>query len=82
MRRHIPVPERRAALWVESARAYSQQGRLAEGYKALRIAASCAPKNIRRRPSALELAGDMAAHDRHGTVPELRRFCQELGVQG
>lgn len=81
MRRHIPVPERRAALWVESARAYSQQGRLAEGYKALRIAESCAPEDIRRRPSVLELVGDMAARDRHGAVPELRRFCQELGVQ-
>ncbi|MFJ9946649.1 helix-turn-helix domain-containing protein [Kitasatospora sp. NPDC091207] len=81
MRRRIPVPERRAALWVEAARAYSQQGRLAEGYKALRIAESCASEDIRRRPSVLELAGDMAARDRRGAVPELRRFCQELGVQ-
>ncbi|WP_030392682.1 helix-turn-helix domain-containing protein [Kitasatospora purpeofusca] len=81
MRRRIPVPERRAALWVEAARAYSQQGRLAEGYKALRIAESCASEDIRRRPSVLELAGDMAARDPRGAVPELRRFCQELGVQ-
>ncbi|MEV7024314.1 helix-turn-helix transcriptional regulator [Kitasatospora sp. NPDC093558] len=81
MRRRIPVPERRAALWVDAARAYSQQGRLAEGYQALRIAESCASEDIRRRPSVLELVGDMAARDRRGTVPELRRFCQELGVQ-
>ncbi|MDH6123185.1 helix-turn-helix transcriptional regulator [Kitasatospora sp. GP82] len=81
MRRRIPVPERRAALWVEAARAYSQQGRLAEGYKALRIAESCASEDIRRRPAVLELAGDMAARDRRGAIPELRRFCQELGVQ-
>ncbi|MFG2911526.1 helix-turn-helix domain-containing protein [Kitasatospora sp. NPDC048298] len=81
MRRRIPVPERRAALWVDAARAYSQQGKLAEGYRALRIAESCASEDIRRRPSVLELAADMAARDRRGTVPELRRFCQELGVQ-
>ncbi|MCZ4103666.1 helix-turn-helix domain-containing protein [Streptomyces sp. H39-C1] len=81
MRRRIPVPERRAALWVEAARAYSQQGKLAEGYKALRIAESCASEDIRRRPAVLELAGDMAARDRRGAVPELRHFCQELGVQ-
>ncbi|MFJ9845249.1 helix-turn-helix domain-containing protein [Kitasatospora sp. NPDC101155] len=81
MRRRIPVPERRAALWVDAARAYSQQGRLAEGYQALRVAESCASEDIRRRPSILELVGDMAARDRRGTVPELRRFCQELGVQ-
>ncbi|WP_369184741.1 helix-turn-helix domain-containing protein [Streptomyces sp. Y1] len=80
MRRRIPVPERRAALWVDAARAYSQQGRLVEGFQALRIAESCASEDIRRRPSVLELAGDMAARDRRGTVPELLRFCQELGV--
>ncbi|MGA5821782.1 helix-turn-helix domain-containing protein [Kitasatospora sp. NPDC094028] len=80
MRRRIPVPERKAALWVDAARAYSQQGRLAEGFQALRIAESCASEDIRRRPSVLELAGDMAARDRRGSVPELRRFCEELGV--
>ncbi|MFF0412504.1 helix-turn-helix domain-containing protein [Kitasatospora sp. NPDC004745] len=81
MRRRIPVPERRAALWVDAARAYNQQGRLAEGYQALRIAESCASEDIRRRPSVLELVGDMAARDRRGSVPELRRFCHELGVR-
>ena len=45
IRRHIPVPERRAALRVETARAYSQQGRLADGYQALRIAESCAAQD-------------------------------------
>lgn len=71
MRRRIPVPERRAALRVDAARAYSQQGRLIEGYQALRIAERCASEDIRRRPSVLELVGDMAARDRRGTVPEL-----------
>ncbi|WP_030238387.1 helix-turn-helix domain-containing protein [Streptomyces sp. NRRL S-350] len=81
MRRRIPVPERRAALWVDAARAYSQQGRLAEGYQALRIAEVCASEDIRRRPSVLELVGEMAARDRRAAVPELRRFCHELGVR-
>ena len=81
MRQRIPVPERRAALWVDAARAYSQQGRLADGYRALRIAESCAAEDIRRRPSVLELAGDMAVRDRRGALPELRSFCQESGVQ-
>ncbi|MFF8769686.1 hypothetical protein [Kitasatospora sp. NPDC015120] len=48
MRRRIPVSERRAALWVEVVRAYGRQGRLTEGYKALRIAESCASEEIRR----------------------------------
>ncbi|AWN30204.1 helix-turn-helix transcriptional regulator [Streptomyces sp. NEAU-S7GS2] len=79
MRRHIPVPERRAALWVESARAYSQQGRLADGYQALRIAESCAAQDI-RRPAVRELVADMAARDRRRTLPELHHFSRRLGV--
>ncbi len=79
MRRHIPVPERRAALWVETARAYSQQGRLADGYQALRIAESCAAQDI-RRPAVRELVADMAARDRCRALPELHHFSRRLGV--
>ncbi|GAA2695165.1 helix-turn-helix transcriptional regulator [Streptomyces lunalinharesii] len=79
MRRHIPVPERRAALWIEAARAYSQQGRLSDGYQALRIAESCAAQDI-RRPAVRELVADMAARDRRRTLPELHHFSRQLGV--
>lgn len=79
MRRHIPVPERRAALWVDAARAYSQQGRLADGYQALRIAESCAAQDI-RRPAVRELVADMAARDRRRTLPALHHFSRQLGV--
>ncbi|WP_268221775.1 helix-turn-helix domain-containing protein [Streptomyces sp. EMB24] len=79
MRRHIPVPERRAALWVEAARAYSQQGRLADGYQALRIAESCAAQDV-RRPAVRELVADMAARDRRRALPELHHFSRRLGV--
>lgn len=79
MQRHIPVPERRAALWVEAARAYSQQGRLADGYQALRIAESCAAQDV-RRPAVRELVADMAARDRRRALPELHHFSRQLGV--
>ncbi|MEU8825973.1 helix-turn-helix transcriptional regulator [Streptomyces sp. NPDC048636] len=79
MRRPIPVPERRAALWVETARACSQQGRLADGYRALRIAESCAAQDI-RRPAVRELVADMTARDRRGALPELHHFSRQLGV--
>ncbi|GAA1430860.1 hypothetical protein GCM10009601_48860 [Streptomyces thermospinosisporus] len=79
MRRHIPVPERRAALWVEAARAYSQQGRLADGYQALRIAETCAAQDV-RRPDIRNLVADMAARDRRRTLPELHHFSRRLGV--
>nr|WP_241989788.1 MULTISPECIES: helix-turn-helix domain-containing protein [unclassified Streptomyces] len=79
MRRHIPVPERRAAVWVEVARAYNQQGRLAEGYQALRIAETCAAQDV-RRPAVRDLVADMAARDRRRTLPELHHFSRRLGV--
>ncbi|MEU9963891.1 helix-turn-helix domain-containing protein [Streptomyces malaysiensis] len=79
MRRPIPVPERRAALWVDAARAYGQQGRLADGYRALRIAESCAAQDI-RRPAVRELVADMVARDRRRAVPELHHFGRQLGV--
>ncbi|MEU1943685.1 helix-turn-helix transcriptional regulator [Streptomyces sp. NPDC020125] len=79
MRRPIPVPERRAALWVDAARAYSQQGRLADGYRALRVAEGCAAQDV-RRPAVRELVADMAARDRRRAVPELHHFSRQLGV--
>lgn len=79
MHRHIPVPERRAALWIEAARAYAQQGRLADGYQALRIAETCAAQDV-RRPAVRELVADMAARDRRRTLPELHHFSRRLGV--
>ncbi|MFG3285467.1 hypothetical protein [Streptomyces sp. NPDC048111] len=79
MRRHIPAPERRAALWVEAARAYSQRGRLADGYQALRIAENCAAQDV-RRPAVRELVADMAARDRRRTLPELHHFSRQLGA--
>jgi transcriptional regulator with XRE-family HTH domain len=79
MRRRIPVPERRAALWVDAASAYSQQGRLADGYQALRIAESCAAQDV-RRPAVRELVADMAARDRRRTLPELHHLARQLGV--
>ncbi len=79
MRRHIPVPERRAALWVEAARAYSQQGRLADGYQALRIAETCAAQDV-RRPAVRNLVADMAARDHRRALPELHHFSRQLGA--
>ncbi|GAA5051175.1 helix-turn-helix domain-containing protein [Streptomyces similanensis] len=78
-RRRIPVPERRAALWVETARAYSQQGRLADGYRALRIAETCAAQDVRRQ-AVRDLVADMAARAHRRSLPELHQFSRRLEV--
>lgn len=79
MRRRIPVPERRAALWLEVARAYSRQGRLAEGHRALCVAETCAAQDV-RRPAVRDLVVEMAARDRRRTLPGLHRLSRRLGV--
>jgi transcriptional regulator with XRE-family HTH domain len=78
-RRGIPVPERRAALWTDVAHAYSQQGRLPDAYRSLRVVESCAAQDV-RRPAVKELVADMVARDRRRAVPELHRFAEQLGV--
>ncbi|WP_030682350.1 helix-turn-helix domain-containing protein [Streptomyces sp. NRRL B-1347] len=79
LRRPIPVPERRAALWVETARAYTQQERLPDAYRALRVAERCAAQDV-RRPAVRELVADMAARDARRTLPELHHFHRRLGA--
>ncbi|SEK44569.1 helix-turn-helix domain-containing protein [Streptacidiphilus jiangxiensis] len=79
MRRRIQSPERRAALWLDIARANSQLGRLDEAHRALRIAQQAAPEDV-GRPAVLELIADLTTRDRSGKVPGLRRMCDELGV--
>jgi hypothetical protein len=64
---------------VDAARAYSQQGRLADGYQAVRIAESCAAQDV-RRPAVRALVADMAARDRCRALPGLHRFSRQLGV--
>jgi hypothetical protein len=69
MRRHFPslsVGPRSG--W--RPRAYSQQGRLADGYQALRIAESCAAQDV-HCPAVREPVAAMAARDRRRALPEL-----------
>ncbi|MBT2420804.1 helix-turn-helix transcriptional regulator [Streptomyces sp. ISL-22] len=79
MRRPIPVPERRAALWVEAARAYSRQDRLADACRALQVAESCAAQDV-RRPAVRDLVADMAARDGRRRLPQLHEFSRRLGA--
>jgi hypothetical protein len=58
---------------------YNQQGRLADGYQALRNAESCAAQDV-RRPGVRDPVADMAARDRRRTLPEPHHFSRQLGV--
>ncbi|WP_414495444.1 heavy metal transporter CzcB [Streptomyces sp. CRN 30] len=78
--RHRPlVAERRAAVWVETARAHSQLDRPADAYRALRVAETCAAQEV-HRPEVRDLVAEMVARDRHRTVPGLHAFGRRLGA--
>ena len=56
----VTLAERKAALYVDVARAYTQWGRHEQGLNALRTAYEVAPEEIRCRPAVHRLANDLA----------------------
>jgi hypothetical protein len=76
----IAVTERKAALLIDTARAFRQRGRHESAYLALRAAYEAAPEEVTGRASVRNLAGDIAAT----APPTLRRdaaaFAASIGV--
>lgn len=56
----VALAERKASLFVDVARAYTQWGRYEHGLTALRTAYEVAPEEIRCRPAVQRIAGDLA----------------------
>ncbi|MFG1904637.1 helix-turn-helix domain-containing protein [Micromonospora carbonacea] len=56
----VTLAERKATLYVDVARAYTQWGRHEQGLNALRTAYEVAPEEIRCRPAVHRLANDLA----------------------
>ncbi|WP_424217031.1 helix-turn-helix transcriptional regulator (plasmid) [Streptomyces sp. BI20] len=79
-RRHIPVPERRAALWLDAARAFDQRDRLTDAAWAIGIAETCAPQEV-QRPAVRALVRGLAARDGARTIPELHQLARRIGAQ-
>ncbi|MGH1556322.1 hypothetical protein ACRAWF_44935 [Streptomyces sp. L7] len=65
---------------METARAYSQQGRLADGYQALRERRELCGTGHPPPGRTACLVADMAARDRRRALPELHHFSRQLGV--
>jgi hypothetical protein len=76
----IAVTERKAALLIDTARAFRQRGRHESAYLALRAAYEAAPEEVTGRASVRNLAGDIAAT----APPTLRRdaaaFAASIGA--
>ncbi|WFE96692.1 hypothetical protein [Micromonospora sp. WMMD987] len=76
----VTLAERKATLYVDVARAYTQWGRHEQGLNALRTAYEIAPEEIRCRPAVHRLANDLA----HLTTGPVRAaavdFTQTAGI--
>lgn len=70
----VPLVERRAALFIDMARAYTQWGRHAQALLALRHAEQVAPEEIRSRPAVRQTVRDLAVLSRGHLHTHVREF--------
>ncbi|WBB82145.1 hypothetical protein O7606_12700 [Micromonospora sp. WMMD882] len=76
----ITLAERRASLYVDVARAYTQWGRHEQGLNALRTAYDVAPEEIRCRPTVQRIAGDLALLAKGQIRTAVIDFAQTAGI--
>lgn len=76
----IRLPERRARYWEDTALALHGRGRPAAAFRALQVAERETPQEVRFRPWAQHLVGDLMSGDRRNALPGLRDFAARVGV--
>jgi tetratricopeptide (TPR) repeat protein len=76
----IQLPERQARYWVDVARAFHQWGKPAECYRALRIAETAAPEEVRVQPKVRALAGHLLTAPTTPAMSGLREFATRVGA--
>ncbi|WP_019872440.1 hypothetical protein [Salinispora oceanensis] len=76
----LTLVERRASLYVDVARAYTQWGRYEHGLNALRNAYEVAPEEIRCRPNVHRVARDLAILATGSTRTAAVDFAQSAGI--
>lgn len=76
----VTLAERKAALFVDVARAYTQWGRYEQGLTALRTAYDVAPEEVRCRPAVQRIAGDLASRAKGSVYAAVVDFAQDTGI--
>ncbi|OZV82911.1 hypothetical protein CA850_05155 [Micromonospora echinospora] len=76
----VALAERRATLYVDVARAYTQWGRHEHGLNALRTAYEVAPEEIRCRPAVQRIASDLALLAKGSVRMAVVDFAQTAGI--
>ncbi|WP_433532751.1 hypothetical protein ACQPYA_12535 [Micromonospora sp. CA-263727] len=77
----VTLAERRASLYVDVARAYTQWGRYEHGLTALRTAYEVAPEEIYCRPTVQRIATDLALLAKGSTRTAVINFTREAGIR-
>lgn len=77
----VTLAERKASLFVDVARAYTQWGRYEHGLNALRTAYEVAPEEIRCRPTVQRIASDLAMRANGSAQISAVAFAQSAGIR-
>jgi dihydroxyacetone kinase DhaKLM complex PTS-EIIA-like component DhaM len=76
----IRLAERKATLLLDVAQAYTQWGKHEQGLRAIRAAYHVAPEEIRTRPTAHRVLGDLAALSRGRVRTDVAAFASQAGI--
>jgi len=76
----LPITERKAAFFVDTAQAFTQWGKHEKAYQALRAADQLAPQEIRSRPAVRHMVSDLIATAPPTLRPHIREFADQLAA--
>ena len=79
--RRIPIAERKAALFIDTAGALLQWRKHEQAYHALRTAADLAPEEVRTRSSVRGLVVELASQAPCSLRQRAREFAEQVGVE-
>lgn len=77
----VDVVERRAALYVDVARAFNQWGKYDKAISAIRQAEAIAPEEIPSRPAVHRLVADLAVRAPRSLRSEICQYADRIGAQ-
>jgi hypothetical protein len=75
----LPIAERKASLFIDTARALTQWGKYEQAFDAVRTADQIAPEEVRSRRAVHTLLGDLAARSPRIVAPRVHEFAGARG---
>jgi len=76
----LPITERKAAFFIDTAQAFTQWGKHEKAYQALRAADQLAPQEIRSRPAMGHMVSDLLVTAPPTLRPHIREFAGQLAA--